>query len=59
MLHYYQAVLGDDLPDHKGPLTTPSSRLATAEASNQVGTCGGDCECAEKGHGRFNVKTST
>ena len=23
---YYQAVLGDDLPDPKGPLTTPSPR---------------------------------
>ena len=44
MLRYYQAVLGDDLPDPKGPLTTPSPQQATAEASNQAGTCSGNRE---------------
>ena len=38
MLHYYQAVLGDDLPDPKGPLTIPMRILwqAAAESSKQV-----------------------
>ena len=33
MLRYYQLVLGDNLADPKGPLTTPILRQATAEAS--------------------------
>ena len=38
MLHYYQAVLGDDLPDPKGPLTIPMRILwqVATESSKQV-----------------------
>ena len=39
-MHYYQAVLGEDLLDPKGPLTIPMRilRQAAAESSKQVHT---------------------
>ena len=49
MLRYYQAVLGDNLPDPNEPLTTPSPRQATVEASNQAGTHVSDRESVKKG----------
>ena len=59
MLRYYQAVLGDDLPDPKGPLTTPIQQQATAEARKQVHTAAIAKVSKNRDNGRFNVKTST
>ena len=58
-LRYYQAVLGVDLPDPKGPLTMPIPRQATAEASKQVHTAAIAKALKKRGNGCFNVKTST
>ena len=58
-LRYYQAVLGDDLPDPKGPLTTPIQQQATAEASKQVHAAAIAKASKTRGNGRFNAKTST
>ena len=54
-----QAVLEDDLPDPKGPLTTPILRQATAEASKQVHAAAIAKALKKRGNGRFNAKTST
>ena len=51
-------LLGDDLPDPKGPLTTPSPRQATAEASKQVHAAA-IAKASKRDNGRFNAKTST
>ena len=59
MLRYYQLVLGDNLPDPKGPLTTPILRQATTEASKQVHAMAIAKVSKKRGNGRFNAKTST
>ena len=56
---YYQAVLGDDLPDPKGPLTIPIPRQATTEANKQVHEVGIAKASKKRGNGRFNAKTNT
>ena len=59
MLRYYQAAIGDDLPDPKGPLTTPILRQATAEASKQVNAVAIAKVSKNRGNSHFNMKTST
>ena len=59
MLCYYQAVLGHNLPDPKGQLTTPILQQATAEASKQVHVAVIAKASRKRGNGSFNTKTST
>ena len=54
-----QVVLEQDLPDPKGPVTTPSPQQATAEASKQVHAVAIAKASKKWGNGSFNAKTST
>ena len=54
----YQAVLRNNLPDPKGPLTTSTPQQPNAETSKQVHTAALTKAQKKRGNSRFNEKMS-